>query len=163
MVKKHQFEKVKVDAGRLVAECMQLGELESSTSGIRVEVKVAPDLPPVFADEVQIQQVVLNLTRNAIDAMEGARIKDGVVNVGVEAITDREIMVSVADCGPGLAPDEMRQVFEPFHSTKDSGLGVGLTLSRAIVEAHGGHLFVVPNRGRGSVFRFTLPAMDNGG
>ena len=77
----------------------------------------------VLADDVQIQQVVLNLTRNAIEAMEEVGIANGVINVGVMAIAEKEVVVSVADCGSGIAPDEMERIFEPFYSTK--GLGVG--------------------------------------
>jgi signal transduction histidine kinase len=164
MVKKRPFEMTRVDVGRLVTDSMKLAELESRITEIGVEVAVAQDLPIILADEVQIQQVVLNLTRNAIEAMEDAGRADGVVNIGVAATADREIMVSVADCGPGIAPDEMEHIFEPFYSTKGSGsgLGVGLSLSRAIVEAHGGRLSVAPNAGGGSVFRFTLPAANEG-
>jgi signal transduction histidine kinase len=162
MVKKGRFEMAKVDVGRLVTDSMKLAELESRIAEIGVEVAVAPDLPIVLANEVQIQQVVLNLTRNAIEAMEDAGRDSGVVNVGVAAIADREIMVSVADSGRGIASDEMEHIFEAFYSTKGSGLGVGLSLSRAIVEAHGGRLSVAPNAGGGSVFRFTLPAAHEG-
>ncbi len=160
MVEKHQFEMTKVDVGRLVTDSMKLAELESRIAEIRVEVAVAPDLPMIFVDEVQIQQVVLNLTRNAIEAIEEVGIANGVVNVGVVATADGEVMVSVADCGTGIAPDEIEHIFEPFYSTKGSGLGIGLSLSRTIVEAHGGRLSVIPNAGGGSVFRFTLPAAN---
>jgi signal transduction histidine kinase len=85
-----------------------------------------------------------------------------VINVGVEAKGDREVMVSVADRGPGIAPDKIERIFAPFHSTKGSGLGIGLSLCRAIVEAHGGQLTVMPNAGGGSVFRFTLPTAHDG-
>jgi signal transduction histidine kinase len=161
MVKKHQFEMAKVDMGRLVTDGLKLAELESNLANIRVEIAVASDLPMVLADEVQIQQVVLNLARNAIEAMAGVGISNSVVSVGVVGTAESEVMVSVSDCGPGIAPNEREHIFEPFFSTKELGLGIGLSVSRAIVEAHGGHLTVVPSVGGGSVFRFTLPAAND--
>jgi signal transduction histidine kinase len=160
-VKMHRFEMTKIDVGRLVTDSMKLAEMESRATQIGVNVTVAPDLPLILADDVQIQQVVLNLTRNAIEAMEGTGIANSEVNVGVVAKGDREVTISVADRGPGIAPNEMEHIFTPFYSTKGSGLGIGLSLSRAIVEAHGGRLTVGPNAGGGSVFRFTLPAADS--
>jgi signal transduction histidine kinase len=161
-VKTHQLEITRVDVGRLVTDSMKLVEIESHTTEIGIKVSVPPDLPLILADDVQIQQVVLNLTRNAIEAMHGVGVANGVIHVGVEAKGDREVMVSVADRGPGIAPDNIERIFAPFHSTKGSGMGIGLSLCQAIVEAHGGHLTVMPNAGGGSVFRFTLPAAHDG-
>jgi signal transduction histidine kinase len=111
----------------------------------------------VFVDEIQIQQVVLNLIHNAIEAMEEAGTADGVVKVSAVSTSSDEIAVSVSDGGPGIEPETARQIFEPFYSTKRGGLGVGLSISRAIVEAHGGRLSLTPNEGGGSTFQFTLP------
>ena len=142
----------------MVAETLKLVELESRAGDIRLESSIAPDLPPVFADRIQIQQVVLNLTRNAIEAMkEGGHT--GAIAVGVQGNGHGEIAVSVADRGPGVAPADAERIFDPFYSTKGTGLGVGLSICRAIVEAHGGRLSLAPNAGGGSIFRFTLPAM----
>ena len=112
----------------------------------------------MFVDRIQIQQVVLNLTRNAIEAMAESG-HTGVINVGVAANGHGEVAVSVADSGPGIGPARP-SAFSTFYSTKGSGLGVGLSICRAIVEAHGGHLSLTPNAGGGSIFRFTLPAMN---
>jgi signal transduction histidine kinase len=160
MTKKHQSEPTEVEVGRLVADTVKLVELENRDVEIRVESAIAPDLPTVLADGIQIQQVVLNLTRNAIEATESAGIDKSVVRVGVTGTAENEIVVSVADNGPGIAPGDAEHIFDPFYSTKSSGLGVGLSISRAIVEAHGGHLSLAPNAGGGCVFRFTLPTAN---
>ena len=158
MMKKHESERAEVEVGPLVAETLKLVELESRSGDVWLKSVIAPDLPPVFADSIQIQQVVLNLTRNAIEAMkEGGH--NGAIAVGVQGNGNGEIAVSVADRGPGVAPADAERVFEPFYSTKRLGLGVGLSICRAIVEAHGGRLSLAPNAGGGSIFRFTLPAM----
>jgi len=128
---------------------------------MRLESTIAPDLPPVFADGIQIQQVVLNLTRNALEAMEENR-NTGAISVGVRENGHGEVVVSVADAGPGIAPENAARIFDPFYSTKGGGLGVGLSICRAIVEAHNGRLTLIPNAGGGSVFQFTLPAMKTG-
>ena len=142
----------------MVAETLKLVELESRVGDIRLESSIAPDLPPVFADRIQIQQVVLNLTRNAIEAMEESG-HTGAITVGVAGNGHGEIAVSVADRGPGIAPGRRRTHFRSVLLDQGSGLGVGLSICRAIVEAHGGRLSLTPNAGGGSVFRFTLPAM----
>jgi signal transduction histidine kinase len=111
---------------------------------------------------IQIQQVVLNLMRNAIEAMEEAGITSGVINVGVVGTAENEIAVSVADRGPGIAPADAEHTFDPFYSTKGGGLGVGLSISRAIIEAHGGRLSLTPNEGGGCVFQFTVPVANGG-
>jgi signal transduction histidine kinase len=163
MAKKHESEATKVEVGRLVANTLKLVELESRNGNIRLETSISPNLPPVFVDGIQIQQVVLNLTRNAIEAIEEAGIAGSVIKVGVVGTAEDEIVVSVADCGPGIAPDDAEHIFDPFYSTKGGGLGVGLSISRAIVEAHGGRLSLAPNEGGGCVFQFTLPVAKGGG
>ena len=115
----------------------------------------------MFADRIQIQQVLLNLTRNAIEAMQESG-HTGTISVGVQGNGHGEIAVSVADPGPGIQPGDAQRIFDAFYSTKGSGLGVGLSICRAIVEAHGGSLSLAPNAGGGSVFRFTLPVMNEG-
>ena len=115
----------------------------------------------MFVDRIQIQQVVLNLTRNAIEAMEESG-HTGAINVGVAGNGHGEIAVSVADSGPELPRTRPSAFSIPSTRPRGTGLGVGLSISRAIVEAHGGRLSLTPNAGRGSIFRFTLPAMNEG-
>jgi signal transduction histidine kinase len=162
MVKKHQSERTRIEVGRLVTDALKLVEMDGRTGNIRVESTIAPDLPLVFVDGIQIQQVVLNLTRNAIEAMEEAGIAGCGIKVGVVGTAENEIAVSVADCGPGIAPGDAERIFDPFYSTKGAGLGVGLSISRAIVEAHGGRLSLTRNTGGGCVFQFTLPVVSEG-
>ncbi|SDR63844.1 GAF domain-containing protein [Rhizobiales bacterium GAS113] len=163
MVKMHQSEAAMVDIGQLVASALRLVEMEKRVVDIRLEVAAEPDLSPVFADAIQIQQVVLNLAHNAIEAMEAAAMTDGVLKVGVMGTTENEILVSVADSGPGIAPGDLEHIFDSFYSTKALGLGIGLSISRSIVEAHGGRLSLASNTSSGSVFQFTLPIANEGG
>jgi signal transduction histidine kinase len=162
LAKKHESQTAEIEVGQLVADTLKLVDMESRNVSVRVESAIAPGLPPVLADGIQIQQVVLNLTRNAIEAMEEAGINGSVVKVGVAGTAANEIAVSVADRGPGISPEDAEHIFEPFYSTKGAGLGVGLSISRAIIEAHGGRLSLAPNTGGGCVFRFTLPVANQG-
>jgi C4-dicarboxylate-specific signal transduction histidine kinase len=162
MMKKHQSEPARVEVGQLITDTLKLVEMGTRKSDIRLETSIAPDLPPVFVDGIQIQQVVLNLTRNAIEATEEAAQPESVITVGVRGNGHGEVAVSVADRGPGIAAGDTERIFDPFYSTKAGGLGVGLSLCRAIIEAHGGRLSLNLNAGGGSVFEFTLPAMKTG-
>jgi two-component system sensor kinase FixL len=112
--------------------------------------------PPVLVDKVQIQQVVVNLMRNAIEAMEKSKRRE--IAIETASAGDRLVAVAVADTGPGIAKDIVDRLFQPFTTTKTQGLGVGLSLCRSIIEAHGGRLWAEPNPEGGTVFRFTVPA-----
>jgi signal transduction histidine kinase len=162
MVKKHDPEATETELGELVAVVLKLVETESRNANIRIQLTVSPELPLVFVDGIQIQQVVLNLTRNAIEAIEEAGIASSIIKVAVAGTAKNEIAVSVSDCGPGIAPEDANHIFDPFYSTKRGGLGVGLSISRAIVEAHGGRLSLATNEGGGCVFQFTLPVANGG-
>jgi len=106
---------------------------------------------------VQIQQVLLNLMRNAIDAMAGVEKRELVI--ATLPVTDNMVEISVADTGSGISPEISAQLFQPFVTTKSQGMGVGLSISRTIVEAHGGSITPRPNPGGGTVFSFTLPTV----
>jgi two-component system sensor kinase FixL len=113
-----------------------------------------PIVGMVLVDKIQIQQVLLNLMRNAIEAMEGMAKRELVVST---RLTDENMVeVSVTDTGSGIAPEIAEKLFQPFVTTKPQGMGVGLSISRTIVEAHGGKLWAEPNAGGGTVFRLTL-------
>jgi signal transduction histidine kinase len=127
------------------------------TANIVIQTRLAEDLPAVFANRVQVEQVACNLVANAIDAMRSAPAGQRVLRVK-SAMTSRfELVFSVEDSGTGLAPAHRDRLFEPFFTTKAGGLGIGLTVSRLILESHGGRLWATDNSPRGAVFQFTLP------
>src|SRR5581483_1846068 len=111
----------------------------------------------VLADKVQVQQVLLNLIRNAIEAMQDSATRHLTISA---AAADGIVTVSVADTGSGIGPDMMKQLFQPFVTTKREGMGVGLSICRTIVEAHGGRIWAEPNPDGGTVFRFTLRSVS---
>ena len=142
---------------KLVEEASALGLVGAKEHGIRVRFDFDREVDLVLADKVQIQQVVLNLIRNAIDAMIDHPRRELTVTVSAQGGT--MALVSVADTGPGISPEIADHLFQPFMTTKRSGMGVGLSISRTIVEAHGGRIWVEPNPGGGAVFRFTLQSV----
>jgi two-component system sensor kinase FixL len=142
---------------KLVEEASALALVGAKDQGVRVRFQFDPAVDLVIADKVQVQQVLLNLLRNAVEAMEGSQRRELVVSTVAE--TDGMIAISVADIGSGITPEIMSQLFQPFVTNKRHGMGVGLSISRTIVEAHGGQIGVEPNPTGGTVFRFTLRAV----
>ena len=125
--------------------------------GCRIDYRPRPDVPEVLADALQIQLVLVNLLQNAAQSMQSLEDKaDKRVLIDIDAINDREVQVSVADQGPGIPPDRLEDIFEPFSSDKAGGMGVGLAVCRGIIEAHGGRLRCKPNPSGGAIFQFTL-------
>ncbi|HYD04961.1 MAG TPA: ATP-binding protein, partial [Reyranella sp.] len=143
---------------KVIEEAAALGLVGAKEHGVRVRFRFARDVDLVLADRVQVQQVVLNLLRNAIDAMQGKPRRE--MTVSIDRTDDGMALVSVADTGPGVSPEIADQLFQPFVTTKAAGMGVGLSISRTIVEAHGGRIWVEPTPGGGATFRFTLKAVD---
>jgi two-component system sensor kinase FixL len=127
---------------------------------IRVELECPDGLPSVRGDRVQLQQVVLNLLINAFDAMKDAPASERSVLVGAQTNAAGIVQISVRDHGTGLTSDNLDKIFQPFYTTKREGLGMGLPISRSIVEAHGGQLWAESNGDRGATFYFTVPATD---
>jgi len=127
--------------------------------GVRVRFQIDPIHDLVLVDKVQIQQVLLNLIRNAIEAMDQSDRRE--LLVASRPRDGEMIEVSVSDTGSGISPDIAAQLFQPFITTKRYGMGVGLSISRSIVESHGGHIVVEPNQGGGTVFRFTMPGVTS--
>jgi two-component system, LuxR family, sensor kinase FixL len=145
------------DVKKLVEEASALALVGVKDKGVRVRFELDPKTDFVLADKVQIQQVLLNLMRNAIDAMEDADRRELVIATAPRP--DNMVEISVADTGAGIAPEIAAQLFQPFVTSKRQGMGVGLSISRSIVEAHGGSIAPRPNPGGGTVFSFTLPAV----
>ena len=138
----------------LVEEASALALVGLGDRGVTVKFARDPDLPPVICDRVQVQQVLVNLLRNAVEAMETSTVRE--LTLGT-ARWESMVAVSVADTGSGIPATIEAQLFQPFVTTKSAGMGIGLSVCRAIVEGHGGRLWAEPNPGGGSVFRFTLP------
>lgn len=144
-----------LDLNAVVGEMVLVLRGQASRNAVTIRTALAPDLPRVPADRVQLQQVLMNLMVNAIDAMKGA---DGRRELSIETRRDGAgCAVSVADTGTGLGPGEADRIFEAFYTTKPDGTGMGLPISRSIVESHGGKLWVETGAARGAAFRFTLP------
>ena len=142
------------DLPKLISEAGALALVGSREKGIVTQFDYDPDASPVLADRVQIQQVLINLMRNAIEAMEGCPVRRLSVRT---ALADPEtVQVSVADTGPGVSPQIAERLFEAFASTKSNGMGLGLSICRTIVEAHGGRIRAQPAQGGGTEFLFTL-------
>ena len=125
---------------------------------VAVSTHLMDGLVPIRGDRVQLQQVVVNLILNAVEAMSS--VEDGVreLSIRTEQSQTGGILVAVHDSGPGIDPGNLERVFEPFYTTKTSGVGMGLSICRSIINGHGGRLWVAPNEPRGAVFQFTLPA-----
>ena len=147
-----------LEINEAIREVVELTRGEVVKNGISVKTELVDGLPLVQGDRVQLQQVILNLIINAIEAMcaasEGAR--ELVINT--EKADSRSVLVAVRDSGPGLPPAPLERLFEPFYTTKSSGLGLGLSICRLIVEEHGGRFWASANLSRGAVFQFTVPA-----
>jgi two-component system, LuxR family, sensor kinase FixL len=145
------------DLKKLIEEASALALVGAKDRDVRVRFDLAPQADFVLADKVQIQQVLLNLIRNAIEAMEGCARRD--LTIAAAALPDDMVEISVADTGSGITPEIGAQLFQPFVTSKPQGMGVGLSISRTIVEAHGGTIGPRPNPGGGTVFSLTLPAV----
>jgi len=149
-----------VAVGTLIESAVALARIEAAQNGIDVRVRIEPDLPPVRADRIQIEQVLLNLLRNGMEAILGADVADRVLTVEAARTSGGAVEIAVADSGPGVGAELAAQLFEPFVTTKPLGMGLGLAISRSIVEAHQGRLRFVRRDGTGAVFAFELPAHE---
>ncbi len=156
-VKRSEPERRTCAVEALVAEAVGLAEIDAQRQSIEIRVNLAPALPPVQADPILIEQVLLNLMKNGIDAMRRCPRRELDVTVGFNG---QQFEFAVADTGHGLAPEIVDKLFEPFFTTKSEGMGMGLNICRSIIESHQGRLWVDTNPGGGCVFRFTLPALN---
>jgi signal transduction histidine kinase len=129
---------------------------------VSVDKQLAEELPLVAGDRVQLQQVILNLIINAIQAMSATSDGPRQLVIRTGKAESGGVLVAVRDSGPGLAPGNLEHIFEAFHTAKPGGLGLGLSICRSIVEAHGGRLWASANEPRGAIFQFTVPAHSDG-
>jgi C4-dicarboxylate-specific signal transduction histidine kinase len=146
----------RLDINSVVQEVIAWSNDKLQRSGVILQLKLQDDPPPVIVDRVQLQQVILNLVMNAIEAMLEVSESSRVLWIRTEKQVLGDLLVQVADSGPGIDPKHSSRIFEPFYTTKANGIGMGLTISRSIIEAHGGRLWVAKTE-RGSTFCFTLP------
>jgi signal transduction histidine kinase len=142
-----------VELNQIIDEILALLQVQASGHSIAMRAELATGLPKVMADRVQLQQVFMNLMLNAIEAMQ---VDGGELTVKSELV-DSQLLLSVSDTGVGLPIEKADQIFSAFFTTKPQGSGMGLAISRSIVESHGGRLWATPNDGRGTSFHFTLP------
>ena len=162
LVKKSEPIRTPLNLNKLIQETVALTQPELTRKKVSLKIKLAPDLPRVPADHVQLQQVLLNLVVNAVDSLSGVANRPRVLRISTNYPEPDAVRVSVRDTGAGIKSGESEHLFQPFYTTKPHGLGMGLAISRSIVEAHGGRLWAEPNKGRGVTFQFTLPVQEGG-
>ena len=148
------------DLSTIAGTVLELLRLEAERQQLAINVSLADTLPPVYADKVMVEQVLLNLVKNGIEAMREMDPTGRDLGIEGRVNLDGEIEVRVCDRGPGLTAAEGEQLFSPFYTTKSDGLGIGLAICRSIIEYHEGRLFFEPREGGGSVFGFTLPPAE---
>jgi C4-dicarboxylate-specific signal transduction histidine kinase len=157
LIKKAPPRKDQLDMNEAIREVIELTRREAVKTGVSVQARLADNLPLIHGDRVRLQQVILNLIVNAIEAMSGvdAGARDLLISTG--KVDPKGVLVAVRDSGPGLAPATREHLFEAFYTTKPTGLGMGLSICRSIIEAHGGRLWAEANEPRGAVFQFLTP------
>ena len=157
-VKKSAPNRGAVQIDEVIEEIIGFAEIEARKAGVRISVSVPADLPPAYADKIMIEQVVLNLVKNGIEAMQDTPRADRELAISARANGRDFIEVKVADRGHGVLVEQTEKLFAPFYTTKPEGMGMGLNICRSIIEFHHGRLWATANSGGGSVFSFTLPA-----
>jgi C4-dicarboxylate-specific signal transduction histidine kinase len=157
MINKASPERVQVQLNEIVEETIALADRQASRANVSVITELATDLPAVLGDRIQIQQVILNLIMNGIEAMTGMNGRERQLLIRSRTEDGDQVRVSIEDTGIGVSAEVMPRLFEPFFTTRSQGIGMGLPISRSIVEAHGGRLWAESALNQGSVFQFTLP------
>jgi PAS domain S-box-containing protein len=158
LIKKAPPRKDWVDLNEAIREVIELTRREAVKTGVSVQSRLADNLPLIHGDRVQLQQVILNLVVNAIEAMNGVDAGERDLLIDTERVEPDGVLVEVRDTGPGLAPATFDRLFDAFYTTKPNGLGMGLSICRSIIETHGGRLWAKANEPRGAVFQFSTPA-----
>jgi C4-dicarboxylate-specific signal transduction histidine kinase len=158
LIKKAPPRKEAVDLNAAILEVAALTRSEAIKTGVTVGTQLADKLPRIQYDRVQLQQVMLNLILNAIQSMRDVEVGNRELHISTVSIEPEGVRVEVRDTGHGLRPESLPRLFEPFYTTKPDGMGMGLTISRSIIEAHGGRLWAIPCEPRGALFQLTIPA-----
>jgi signal transduction histidine kinase len=160
LIKKSSPRRDRFEINDAIREVIELAGNEAGKNGVLVRTRFTMRLPPVEGDRVQVQQVVLNMIINAIEAMSAVdeSLKELLISTAKGEAGD--VLVSVQDSGPGLAPEAGQRVFNAFYTTKSGGMGMGLSICRSIIEAHGGRVWATSNSPRGAIFQFNLPARE---
>jgi C4-dicarboxylate-specific signal transduction histidine kinase len=156
IIKKVPARKAPLDVNETILATIALSRSEMQRHGIVLKTELANDLPRIWGDSVQLQQVILNLIMNAIEAM--SEVPEGPRELLISSIVDspQGVVVTVQDSGPGLKLEILEHLFDSFYTTKPAGMGMGLSICRSITEAHGGRLWAAANTPRGAIFKFTL-------
>lgn len=157
LLRKSDFQVREMDLNEAIEQIVKLLAGEASARGVFIQAELAPGLPKVSADNVQLQQVILNLALNGMEAMHDLRADRRLLTIRSRRANDREAEISVADSGAGIAEESIRSIFDPFVTTKPGGMGMGLAISRTIIEAHRGGIRAENSPEGGAVFHFTLP------
>jgi signal transduction histidine kinase len=160
LLKRRSLKLESLELGELLKETVALAGSDARVRQINLTLQMPAKLPVVRGDRVHLQQVLLNLILNGMDAMADGAKTGRLLAVRAEITKDRGVEVSVSDCGIGISPDKVEHLFEPFFTTKPNGMGMGLAISQTIIEAHGGKIWGGNNAARGAIFKFTLPAND---
>jgi signal transduction histidine kinase len=146
-----------LDLNEVTREVIALTLSDLQRNAVALRSELAADLPPITADRIQLQQVMLNLLRNASDAMADLHDRQRLLLIKTERNEGDCVLLSVRDTGVGIDPENMDRVLEAFYTTKSDGMGIGLSVSRSIIERHHGHLWAQPNDGPGATFSFSIP------
>jgi len=158
LAKKADPQKVSLHVNKVIQEVTVLAQAEALKHGVLLRTELATGLPPIEGDRIQLQQVILNLLMNGIEASVGVTDRPRELVIRSQLDAPDAVLVAVEDAGVGLDPDKMGRVFDAFFTTKPEGMGMGLSISRSIIEAHGGRLWARRNAGPGATFQFVLPA-----
>ncbi|MGY4264177.1 sensor histidine kinase [Bradyrhizobium sp. USDA 4519] len=157
MVNKTTDQKAPLDVNEVINQVIILVQHELQRHHVSLQLDLAPALPSVVADRIQLQQVILNLVLNGIEAMQPVTDRPRELVIRTRHDEVGQIVVTVTDCGVGIATENAERLFDAFYTTKARGMGMGLSICRSIVEAHRGRLSVTGNSGPGATFQFTLP------